>query len=77
MAISEEEEEKSWDKKKGLFSIPIKWEQMIKHSLLFAATGASLATDPSKTLVSLGILHVWPRCSWDCQMAVPHVACFC
>lgn len=51
MAISEEEEEKSWDKKKkGLFSIPIQWEQMINHSLLPAATGASLPMDPSKTI---------------------------
>lgn len=79
MAISEEEEEKNWDNKKGLFSSPIKWEQMINLSLLFAATGASLTINPSKNPVSLGILHVWPRCGWSCQMAAPRgcVACFC
>lgn len=71
MTISEEEEEKNWDNKKALFSSPIKWEQMISHSLLFAATGASLTINPSENLVSLGVLHVWPRCGWGCQMAAP------
>lgn len=73
MAISEEKEEKNWD----------------NHSLLFAATQASLNINPSKNLVSLGNLHVWPGCSWslgtlmaavwDCQMAAPYscVACLC
>lgn len=65
MAVSEEEEEKNWDKIKGLFSSPINWEQMINHSLLFAATRASLTINPSKNLVSLGNLHVWPRCYWS------------
>ena len=33
---------------------------MINHSLLFAATGASLTINPFKSLVSLGDLCVWP-----------------
>lgn len=76
---------------KGLFSSPFSWEQMFNHSLLFAATGASLTINPFKSLVSLGDLCMWPgRCqslgmliaaarSVDCQTSVPYgsVACLC
>lgn len=75
---------------KGLFS-PFGWEQMINHSLFFVATGASLAINPFKSLVSLGDLGVWPGhcqspgtliaavCSVDCQTSGPYscVACLC